>query len=85
MDDFNKKLDQLQVEHEEHLKQIEVERQNAREQDIKQQSVKEHERVQRGKQGGRHDQLKEYRKSEIVLGSIDDLKKKRTEEVEAEQ
>lgn len=85
VDDFNKKLDQLQVEHEEHLKQIEVERQNAREQDIKQQSVKEHERVQRGKQGGRHDQLKEYRKSEIVLGSIDDLKKKRTEEVEAEQ
>ncbi|BAO42446.1 transcription factor TFIIIB component B'' [Kluyveromyces marxianus DMKU3-1042] len=82
--EFNKRLDQLQVEHEEHLKQIEVERQNAREQDIKQQSVKEHERAQRGKQGGRQEQLREYRKSEIVLGSIDDLKKKRAEEVTEE-
>lgn len=82
--EFNKRLDQLQVEHEEHLKQIEVERQNAREQDIKQQTVKEHERSQKGKHGGRYDQLKEYRKSEIVLGSIDDLKKKRAEEAAIE-
>lgn len=72
------------MEHEEHLKQIEVERQNAREQDIKQQTVKEHERSQKGKHGGRYDQLKGYRKSEIVLGSIDDLKKKRAEEAAIE-
>ncbi|CDO94570.1 unnamed protein product [Kluyveromyces dobzhanskii CBS 2104] len=85
VNDFNKRLDLLQVEHEDHLKQIEVERQNAKEQDIKQQTFKEHERTQKGRQGGRHDQIKEYRKSEIVLGSIEDLKKRRAEEAAAEE
>lgn len=84
VDDFNKKLEQLQIEHEEHLKQIEAEIQSAREHDIQQQTVKENERAQKGKTSNRNDQLKEYRKSEIVLGSIDDLKKKKMEDIEAE-
>ncbi|AET38811.1 transcription factor TFIIIB subunit BDP1 Ecym_3320 [Eremothecium cymbalariae DBVPG len=86
IEEFNNKLEQLQVEHEEHLKEIEVEKQHAREQDLQQQSFKENERLNRDKkiQGGlRHDKLRAYRKSEIFLGTIDDLKKKRAEELEA--
>ncbi|AMD20529.1 HDL215Wp [Eremothecium sinecaudum] len=78
VDEFNEKLQQLKVEHEEHLKQIELEKQNAREQDLQQQAYKEKERANHGGRypgKSRSEQLKAYRKSEIVLGTIDTLKR----------
>lgn len=83
VDEFNKKLEQLQVEHEEHLKQIEVSKQNAKQEDLQVQKAKEQDNTHKKTSGGlRHDQLKAYRKTEIVLGTIDDLKKKKAEELE---
>ncbi|AAS51701.1 ADL219Cp [Eremothecium gossypii ATCC 10895] len=83
IEEFNNKLEQLQVEHEQYLKQIEIEKQNAREQDLQHQTSKEKERGSEKRFSSRQEQLKAYRKSEIVLGTIDDVKRKRAEELEA--
>lgn len=79
VDEFNDKLNQLKFEHEKHLKQIELEKQNAFEQDLQQQNFKEKEHVdssRRYSNTSRNEKLKTYRKSEIVLGTIDSLKRK---------
>lgn len=83
LEDFNHKLQQLQKEHEDHLKQIEVSKQSAKEEDLKMQKAKELDSKDKKTSGGfRQGELNAYRKTEVVLGTIDDLKKKRMEVAE---
>ncbi|SJM88398.1 related to Transcription factor TFIIIB component B'' [Zygosaccharomyces bailii] len=81
--DFNQKLEQIKVKHEEDMKEIEAAKANAREEDSK--TVKNAEIVGRKSSGGfRTEQLKAYRKTEVVLGTIDEMKRKQEEEVTEE-
>lgn len=81
--DFNQKLEQIKVKHEEDMKEIEAAKANAKEEDSK--TVKNAEIVGRKSSGGfRTEQLKAYRKTEVVLGTIDEMKRKQEEEVTEE-
>lgn len=81
LEDFNTKLQGLQKEHEEHLKQIEVSKQSAKEEDLQSQKAKELDNVNKKASGGlRQDQLNAYRKTEVVLGTIDQMKRHRAQE-----
>ncbi|KAL6948741.1 hypothetical protein ACO0QE_001214 [Hanseniaspora vineae] len=87
IEEFNTKLQDLKTKHDEHLKQIQLERETAKQEDNK----KILEDMQNGTNGGSYvigslddrklaggfteSVLKTYRKSEIVLGSIDDIKR----------
>lgn len=82
IEDFNKKLEELQVEHEEHLKQIEISKQNAKEQDLHSQSTKELDHMN-NRRSLRSQRLQAHHKSEIILGTIDDMKRHITNEIEA--
>ncbi|EDO16728.1 hypothetical protein Kpol_1003p33 [Vanderwaltozyma polyspora DSM 70294] len=74
LSEFNEKLEELRNQHEEHLKEIEEAKLNAKNEDLK--SVKKE--VNKKTSGGlMTNQLKSYRKSEIVLGTIDDVKKQK--------
>ncbi|SCU90898.1 LAMI_0E04016g1_1 [Lachancea mirantina] len=83
LEEFNAKLLQLQLEHEENLKQIEVSKQSAKEEDLQMQKAKEADLGGKKSSGGlRQDQLTAYRKTEVVLGTIDDLRKNRVKDAE---
>ncbi|CUS24020.1 LAQU0S13e01486g1_1 [Lachancea quebecensis] len=83
LEDFNTKLQDLQKEHEEHLKQIEVSKQSAKEEDLQSQKAKELDNVNKKASGGlRQDQLNAYRKTEVVLGTIDQMKRHRAQETQ---
>lgn len=91
IEEFNSKLQGLKVKHDEHLKQIQLEKETAKQEDDR----KIQENIQNGANGGpfvigslddrklaggfRESDLKSYRKSEIVLGSIDDVKRSTTD------
>ncbi|SCU88565.1 LADA_0E10902g1_1 [Lachancea dasiensis] len=78
LEDFNHKLQSLQADHEEHLKQIELSKQSAKEEDLQTQKVKEMDNTHKKSSGGlRQDQLNAYRKTEVVLGTIDQMKRQR--------
>ncbi|CCE62488.1 hypothetical protein TPHA_0C03360 [Tetrapisispora phaffii CBS 4417] len=72
IDEFNDKLEKLQVEHEEHLKEIEDAKELAKNEDLKISKSKDINKKTSG--GFMTEDLKSYRKSEIVLGTIDDRK-----------
>ncbi|CEP61346.1 transcription factor TFIIIB subunit BDP1 LALA0_S03e00804g [Lachancea lanzarotensis] len=85
LEDFNQKFQDLQKDHEKHLLEIEVSKQSAKEEDLQTQKVKEMENVNKKTSGGlRRDQLNAYRKTEVVLGTIDQMKKQRAQEPEEE-
>ena len=71
--DFNGKLEELQKKHENHLKEIEEAKTNAKNEDLK--NIKNKDINKKSSGGLMTAQLKTYRKSEIVLGTIDDRRK----------
>lgn len=78
--EFNEKLEQIKVRHEEEMKEIEAAKANAKEEDSK--HVKNVGVIGKKSSGGfRTDELKAYRKTEVVLGTIDDIRRKKEEEV----
>lgn len=78
---FHEKIQELQVEHEEHMRAIDNAKATAKEEDL--QNVKTIKDSGKKTSGGfRTDQVRAYRKSEVVLGTIDDLKKHPAQEVE---
>lgn len=81
LEDFNAKLSDLQKDHKEHLKQIEVSKQSAKEEDQQMQKAKELDNPNKKASGGlRQDQLNAYRKTEVVLGTIDQMRMQRVQE-----
>lgn len=69
------------MEHEEHMRAIDNAKATAKEEDL--QNVKTIKDSGKKTSGGfRTDQVRAYRKSEVVLGTIDDLKKHPAQEVE---
>ncbi|SCV00911.1 LAME_0G12794g1_1 [Lachancea meyersii CBS 8951] len=79
LEDFNQKFQNLQKDHEKHLLEIEVSKQSAKEEDLQTQKVKEMDNIHKKTSGGlRRDQLNAYRKTEVVLGTIDQMKRQRT-------
>lgn len=78
---FHEKIQELKVEHEEHMKAIDTAKATAKEEDLL--NVKTNKDSEKKTSGGfRTDQVRAYRKSEVVLGTIDDLKKHPSQEVE---
>ncbi|GCE97466.1 transcription factor TFIIIB component B [Zygosaccharomyces mellis] len=81
--EFNEKLEQIKARHEEEMKEIEAAKANAKEEDSK--HVKNVGVIGKKSSGGfRTDELKAYRKTEVVLGTIDDIRRKKEEEVAEE-
>lgn len=75
IDDFNKKVEQLQVDHEKNIQEIEKAKESAKLEDMNNQ--KEGDLDKKSSGGFRQKYLNTYRKSEVVLGTIDDVKKLR--------
>ena len=75
IDDFNKKMEQLQVDHEKNIQEIEKAKESAKLEDMNNQ--KEGDLDKKSSGGFRQKYLNTYRKSEVVLGTIDDVKKLR--------
>lgn len=81
---FHERIERLKEQHEEHMKAIDDAKANAKEEDA--QNTKNSHHPEKKTSGGfRTDQVRAYRKSEIVLGTIDDLKKHPSQQVEEEQ
>lgn len=81
--EFNQKLEQIKVKHEEDMKEIEAAKANAKEEDSK--TVKAAEIVGKKSSGGfRTEQLRAYRKTEVVLGTIDEMRRKKEGEIAEE-
>ncbi|CCD25838.2 transcription factor TFIIIB subunit BDP1 NDAI_0G00620 [Naumovozyma dairenensis CBS 421] len=78
--DFNKKLEDLQLEHQENLKQIQLAKDNAKMEDSTLVKEDASNTNKKGPGGFMSNDLKVYRKTEVVLGTIDDIKRKREEE-----
>lgn len=81
---FHEKIEKLKEQHDEHMKAIDSAKANAKEEDA--QNTKNLHNSEKKTSGGfRTDQVRAYRKSEIVLGTIDDLKVHPSQQVEEEQ
>ncbi|CAI4050207.1 hypothetical protein SKDZ_14G2840 [Saccharomyces kudriavzevii ZP591] len=78
--DFNEKLVELQNEHEQHMKEIEEAKNTAKAEDQTTQRLNDADLNKKGSGGIMTNDLKVYRKTEVVLGTIDDLKKKKRRE-----
>ncbi|CCF59745.1 hypothetical protein KAFR_0H03350 [Kazachstania africana CBS 2517] len=86
VDDFNKKIEELQINHENNLKELERAKENAKLEDIKTQNELENSPINKKSAGGlMSNDLKNYRKSEVVLGTIDDIKRQREETAKKEE
>lgn len=84
VESFHEKIEKLKEQHDEHMKAIDDAKANAKEEDA--QNTKSIHNPEKKTSGGfRTDQVRAYRKSEIVLGTIDDLKKHPSQQVEEEQ
>lgn len=83
---FHEKLEELKERHDEHMKAIDAAKLNAKEEDLQNVKTVDVNDARKKTSGGfRADQLKAYRKSEIVLGTIDDMKRKPADDVEGEK
>ncbi|CAI4051941.1 hypothetical protein SUVZ_14G2820 [Saccharomyces uvarum] len=80
---FNEKLVELQNEHEQHMKEIEEAKNTAKEEDQTTQRLNDANLNKKGSGGIMTNDLKVYRKTEVVLGTIDDLKRKKRQEKDA--
>ena len=82
LEEFDEKIKSLQNEHQLHIKELEAAKQTAKIED--QDNEKEFENKslnnRRGAGGFTNRDLQTYRKKEVVLGTIDDIKRKREEE-----
>ncbi|CAI4916384.1 ANL_collapsed_G0047050.mRNA.1.CDS.1 [Saccharomyces cerevisiae] len=78
--DFNEKLIELQNEHKHHMKEIEEAKNTAKEEDQTAQRLNDANLNKKGSGGIMTNDLKVYRKTEVVLGTIDDLKRKKLKE-----
>lgn len=87
VDEFNKKVEELQKEHEQHFKEIEQAKAKAALEDSEIERKKmENQRSNKKSSGGfMTDDLKVYRKQEVVLGTIDEMKMKRVSKQEDEE
>lgn len=84
VDEFNEKLEQIKAKHEEEMKEIEAAKAKAKEEDAK--NVRNTAILGKKSSGGfRTDELRAYRKTEVVLGTIDDVRRKKEEEQLAEE
>ncbi|QLG72500.1 hypothetical protein HG535_0D02080 [Zygotorulaspora mrakii] len=81
--EFNERLNELKVKHEEHLRAIDAAKANAKEEDLKSFKLSDGDDSKKKTSGGfTRDQLKVYRKSEIVLGTIEEKRKQAIKEAE---
>lgn len=76
---YNEELKQIRLKHEQHMAEIVEERQKAIKEDAEASRRREIEIRTGSKPMTRAEKVKELRKNEMVLGSIDDVKKQRTE------
>ncbi|KAL3230812.1 Transcription factor TFIIIB component B'' [Nakaseomyces bracarensis] len=85
VEDFNKKIEELQRQHEEHFKEIELAKSRAAQEDneIERKKMETH-KNRKSAAGFMSDDLKVYRKQEVVLGTIDDMKMRRVTKNEEE-
>lgn len=77
---YNKQLEQVRIDHEKNLSQIEEEKQKAAREDAEATRKREIEIRTGIKPMSRAEKLRELRKNEMVVGSIDDVKKQKVEE-----
>jgi transcription factor TFIIIB component B'' len=77
---YNKQLEQVRIDHEKNLSQIEEEKQKAAREDAEASRKREIEIRTGIKPMSRAEKLRELRKNEMVVGSIDDMKKQKLEE-----
>lgn len=78
VDEFNKKIEELQRQHEEYFKEIELAKTRAAQEDSEIQRKKmETHKNRKSAAGFMSDELKVYRKQEVVLGTIDELRAQR--------
>ncbi|CAB4252804.1 similar to Saccharomyces cerevisiae YNL039W BDP1 Essential subunit of RNA polymerase III transcription factor (TFIIIB) [Maudiozyma barnettii] len=75
VDDFNEKMAQIQSDHEKNIQEIEKAKESAKIEDMNIQKDGDLDKKSSG--GFRKKYLNTYRKSEVVLGTIDDVKKLR--------
>lgn len=80
--EFDEKIKSLQKEHELHLKELEEAKHTAKleDQDTERENETRNMTNKRGAGGFTKKDLKSYRKKEVVLGTIDDIRRKREEE-----
>lgn len=77
VEDFNKELAQIRRDHEAHLEEINNERERAIKEDLETNRKREIELRAGTKPGSRRDRIRELRKGEVVVGTIDDVKRSR--------
>lgn len=86
VDEFNKKIEELQKQHEEHFKEIELAKTRAAQEDneIERKKLESH-KNKKSAAGFMSEDLKVYRKQEVVLGTIDDMKRRVTKNEDEEE
>ncbi|CCH59417.1 hypothetical protein TBLA_0B05910 [Henningerozyma blattae CBS 6284] len=79
VEEFNAKIQELQLEHEKNLKEIEESKLNSKMEDqmANNGGIKKDDGYKKGAGGLFNNDLKVYRKTEVVLGTIDDIKRQR--------
>lgn len=82
LEEFDEKIKSLQNEHQLHIKELEAAKQTAKIEDQDNEKEFENKNLnnRRGAGGFTNRDLQTYRKKEVVLGTIDDIKRKREEE-----
>lgn len=84
IEEYNIKIEKIQEDHEKHIKEIEESKLNTKAEDLLHENNKHgQEKYKKGSGGLFNNDIKNYRKSEVVLGTIDDIKKQREEEMAA--
>lgn len=79
MEVYNEQLRQVRVRHEAHMAEIKTERERALQEDLQASRRREIEIRTGAKPMTRAERVRELRKNELVLGSIEDVKKQRTD------
>lgn len=82
LEEFEEKIKSLQNEHQLHIKELEAAKQTAKLEDQDNEKEFENKNLdnRRGAGGFTNRDLQTYRKKEVILGTIDDIKRKREEE-----
>lgn len=80
VDSFNKKIEKMQQDHEIHLKELEEAKQKAKLEDSLGVPNNNENDNKKSSGGFKNKDLKHYRKTEIVLGTIDSVKRKRDDD-----
>lgn len=78
LDYYNSQLDQVRIEHQYHINQIEEEKEKAAREDAEASRQREIQ-IRTGSKMTKREKQQQYRKNEMVVGSIDDIKKQPVE------